>query len=389
MRGNDLVGYLKANRLRAFLTILLIATGIMSLVGVHTAIEALEDEVFTNFEKMGANSFVITSGVRGHTVITYQQAVAFKESFAHQGAVSIFTNLGSMPVKRGSTVPANPMTQIIAADHEYLQYRNISLKEGRLMTVGDIVSASPVCMLGHEIAGLLFENDLPTGNFITIAGIRYQVIGTITGTGSLFGSGPDSEIIIPVTSARGHFTYGGTSFNIGVSQSADAHDRAEYIFRGVRRLAPTDANDFKIVRSDSILEKLSKISGIITAVATITGLITLLGAAIGLMNIMLVSVKERTAEIGIRKAVGASAVKIRSQFLVESVAISQIGCIVGTVSGILAGNGVAILLGAAFVIPWMWILCSVVICLVVGVASGYLPAAKAAALNPVEVLGHE
>jgi putative ABC transport system permease protein len=181
----------------------------------------------------------------------------------------------------------------------------------------------------------------------------------------------------------------GTSFNIGVSQSADAHDRAGYIFRGVRRLAPTDANDFKIVRSDSILEKLSKISGIITAVATITGLITLLGAAIGLMNIMLVSVKERTAEIGIRKAVGASAVKIRSQFLVESVAISQIGCIVGTVSGILAGNGVAILLGAAFVIPWMWILCSVVICLVVGVASGYLPAAKAAALNPVEVLGHE
>jgi putative ABC transport system permease protein len=281
------------------------------------------------------------------------------------------------------------MTQIIAADHEYLQYRNISLKEGRLMTVGDIVSASPVCMLGHEIAGLLFENDLPTGNFITIAGIRYQVIGTITGTGSLFGSGPDSEIIIPVTSARGHFTYGGTSFNIGVSQSDDAHDRAEYIFRGVRRLAPTDANDFRIVRSDSILEKLSKISGIITAVATITGLITLLGAAIGLMNIMLVSVKERTAEIGIRKAVGASAVKIRSQFLVESVAISQIGCIVGTVSGILAGNGVAILLGAAFVIPWMWILCAVVICLVVGVASGYLPAAKAAALNPVEVLGHE
>ena len=147
-----------------------------------------------------------------------------------------------------------------------------------------------------------------------------------------------------------------------------------------------DDADFKIVRSDSMLLKLSQVSGIITAAAAMMGLVTMLAAAIGLMNIMLVSVKERTGEIGLRKALGASPGKIRGEFLAESVVISEIGCAVGTVVGILAGNATAMLLGAAFVIPWTWIFCAVVLCLVVGVASGYVPAAKAAALDPVEAL---
>ena len=384
MRGNNIVGYLKANKLRAFMTILLIATGITSLVGVLTAIDALKGEVFSNFEKMGANSFVVTA--LNTATIPYNQAVAFKERFPHEGAVTIFTHLGTMPIKRGSTIPANPITTVIAADHEYPDYRNITLEEGRMMTEGDVLSGSPVCLLGCGIAKSLFKDQVPTDGFISIAGIRYQVIGTITGAGGLLEGGPDSEIIIPVTSARVHFIPEGTSFNIGVSQCGDAHEKAESIFRGVRRLSPMDDADFKIVRSDSMLLKLSQVSGIITAAAAVMGLVTMLAAAIGLMNIMLVSVKERTGEIGLRKALGASPGKIRGEFLAESVVISEIGCAVGTVVGILAGNATAMLLGAAFVIPWTWIFCAVVLCLVVGVASGYVPAAKAAELDPVEAL---
>ena len=132
-----------------------------------------------------------------------------------------------------------------------------------------------------------------------------------------------------------------------------------------------------------------KTLGTITLIAGIIGLITLLGAAVGLMNIMLVSVKERTAEIGIRKAIGASSRIIRQQFLVESVSIAQIGCILGIVLGILAGNLVAMLMKAPLFIPWMWMVVAVITCLIVGVASGYLPAKKAAALDPIEALRYE
>ena len=283
-----------------------------------------------------------------------------------------------------------------------------------MLSSADIVSARAVCMLGRNVAQSLFKDDAPTGKHISLAGIRYEVIGTLAAGGGTsvgdfdsagpFGGGPDSEILIPVSNARLHFTSEATSFNIGVcsriiaktsvatkssvhgGDDEEIYDWAESVFRAIRRLSPADVTDFSIKRSDAMLAKLSKITGVITAAATVTGLITLLGAAIGLMNIMLVSVKERTREIGIRKAVGASVANIRRQFLLESIIISEIGCVAGTVTGMLAGNAVAMILGASFIIPWNWILFAVVMCLVVGVASGYLPAAKAAALDPVEAL---
>ena len=456
MSGNNIVGFIKSNKLRSFITILIIATGITSLTGVLTAVDALKREVMSNFEKMGTGSFSIVKK-RNHPSIPYHQALAFKQQLGCLQSVSIFTNLGNIPVKYGSITTTNPITNVVAADEAYLDYRNITVKEGRMFSGADIASARAVCVLGRNIAQSLLKDEVAVGKDISLAGIRYEIIGTLATGG---------EIIIPVSNARLHFTSESTSFSIGVcsgniaqqsivyqgiaqqsiayqsveaqgvsaqgveaqgvsaqsisSQSVapkhvdkrrdhkqpnmlprvmpprvgnvqvidneEVYDVAESVFRAIRRLSPTDVTDFSISRSDAMLARLSKITGIITSVAAITGLITLLVAAIGLMNIMLVSVKERTREIGIRKAVGASAAKIRRQFLLESIIISEMGCIAGTVTGILAGNAVAMLLGAPFIIPWEWIMFAVVMCLAVGVASGYLPAAKAAALDPVEAL---
>lgn len=167
------------------------------------------------------------------------------------------------------------------------------------------------------------------------------------------------------------------------------YDKAEQIFRGVRRLSPIDQDDFAIDRNESMMKESSKTLGTITIIAAVIGLITLLGAAVGLMNIMLVSVKERTAEIGVRKAIGASSKMIRQQFLFESIVIAQIGCLLGIVLGVAAGNGVAVLMKASFVMPWLWMLLAIVVCLIVGVSSGYLPAKRAAALDPIEALRYE
>ena len=401
---NVAIKSIKTNRLRSALTILIIAIGITSLVGVLTATDALKSEVFSSYEKMGMTSFYIgqkrvtaqTSEhkrIRNNEEITYFQAHRFKEKFDEPCAVTIFTVVNAT-VKYGAQT-STPVISVMAAEENYLEYMNSSVAQGRGILESDVELASYICIIGTSVAKSLFLNENPLGKVLTIGGVRYEVVGIIKTMGAAFGNSLDNEVVIPISNARSHFMNSNTSFMVGVipkivsEDMSPLYDKAEQLFRSIRRLAPIDESDFDLVRSDAMLSDLAKVMETITISAAIIGLITLLGAAVGLMNIMLVSVKERTSEIGVRKAIGASASRIKQQFLLESIVISQIGCAFGVIVGIIIGNATALLMGVSFIIPWIWILFAVIVCLIVGISSGYIPAVRAADLDPIEALRYE
>lgn len=397
---------IRSNGLRSLLTILIIAVGITSLVGILTATDALKREVFTSFEKFGTTSFSIvrkyfsTEGgararIRNNTVITYSQALAFKKNYGEEQLVSIYAGVASNVAVKYEGQSTNPTARVTAADENYLRYSNTSISKGRGISLNDIDLAAQVCVVGSGIVRTLFQGEEDAlGKVISVQGYRYEIVGVTESQGSSFGGSADANVIIPVSTARFGLVGENTSFSIGVvpaefEMGKDYKAEAEQVMRGVRRLSPIDETDFRISSSESMMQNLTEVMGVITIVSACIGLITLLGAAVGLMNIMLVSVKERTREIGTRKALGASAKTIKEQFLFESVVISQIGCALGVFMGVLAGNLVAMAMKASFIIPWLWILAAIAVCLVVGIASGYIPAVRASRLDPIEALRYE
>ena len=249
--------------------------------------------------------------------------------------------------------------------------------------------------MGKDVVTKLFKNGIdPIDKIIAVGNGKYKVIGVLKSKGSSFGGSGDRICLLPITNVRQYYSQPQANHNIFVkpydAKLLDiAVSEAEGTFRITRRLQPGDNNDFRIEKSDNLSKMLIDNMKFVTISATIIGFITLLGAAIGLMNIMLVSVSERTREIGIRKALGARSKTIKQQFLFEAIIISQLGGLLGIVLGILTGNIISLIIGSSFIIPWLWILTGILLCFVVGVSSGYIPAVKASRLDPIIALRHE
>ncbi len=397
---------IRTNLLRTILTVFIIAIGISALVGILTAIDSIKGSISTSFARLGANTFSI--GSRGVTVqigatrertrnfsfISFEQANQFKEEFNFPAKVSVNTRASGNAVAKFKDKNTNPNIDVIGIDENYIHTAGFEIERGRNITAFEVETNQHVALIGRGIVDILFESgEDPIGNIVTIGNGRYRVVGILKEQGDAFGGG-DDDCLLPITNVRQYFSRPQMTFNINVMPNSPelldiGISEAEGLFRIIRGNRVGEESDFNIEKSDSLANLLIENLRYVTLAATFIGIITLIGAAVGLMNIMLVSVTERTMEIGIRKAIGAKATIIKYQFLFEAIIIGQLGGILGIFLGILVGNVVSLLINSPFIVPWIWILSGVLLCFIVGLASGYLPAVKASKLDPIVALRHE
>ncbi|MDZ4847527.1 MAG: ABC transporter permease [Chitinophagales bacterium] len=396
---------IRSNLLRASLTIAIIAIGIMALVGILTAIESIKSSIVVNLSAMGSNTFTIrekrTTGrgsvggkIEDAPLITFNQAQFFKERYQRGDIVSINTRATSGASIQRKSEKTNPNITVMGVDENYLQVSGYKLAKGRNFSKHELENGTNSCLLGYALAKRLYDKkDTVENSAVTIGSLRYRVIGTLAEKGaSVMNS--DNVVLVTVQNARKAFSGSTRKYTISISienpEELDAAtDEATGTFRSIRKLNPAENEDFEISRSDKLATTVIGNIRYVTIAATLIGIITLIAAGIGLMNIMLVAVAERTREIGISKAIGATNNIIRGQFLMESVVICQLGGLLGIFFGILMGNVVSIFLKSGFIIPWLWITLGFIFCLFIGLAAGIYPAIRASRLDPIDALRYE
>jgi putative ABC transport system permease protein len=397
---------ISGNMLRSVLTLLIIAFGIMALVVILTATEGIKTKILSSFTEMGSNTFGIRNegqvrkrgGGRSRDAenppITLQQANDFIKSFKYPATISVSKMADGSAVVKSERTKTNPNVKVFGIDEFYLKVSGLNIAEGRNFSKGEIESGTDVILLGKDVVAKVFlPNDTVIGSLVNIGSKKYKVVGILASKGASQMT-TDNQVLIPVINAKRTFPdeKGTYMLNVMVTNPEEldlAVDEAIGIFRAVRKLRLGDENDFDISKSERIASEMIQNISSIKFATIIIGILTLIGAGIGLMNIMLVSVNERTREIGVSKALGANKRTIVIQFLSEAVIICQIGGFFGIVLGVLLGNVVGLLLQTGFIFPWAWVISGFIFTFIIGLAAGIYPALKAADLNPVDALRYE
>ena len=399
------LGAIKSQMLRTVLTVFIIASGIWALVGILSAVSALENSLLHNFASMGSNTFNISrydfssqinsDDKKINPIIDYSQAKLFKETMkAPYSQTSISFTASSIVEARYESKKTDPEVTVIGADENYFTNSGLEIASGRTLTDIDIKNNIANCVVGADFIKGILKDVSPLDKIISIRGKKFKVIGVLKEKGSLFGNKQDLRIFIPLQAARSLFSAPNIDYEIKtlVTETAflnNAIEEATLTMRQIRHLNPSQENNFGISRSDDLINSLKNQTMMLTVIAWIIGIITIFGSSIALMNIMLVSVTERTKEIGIRKSLGANRHTIRWQFFTETIVIGQLGGILGMILGVITGYIFTKLVGFEFVIPWVAIFAAIATSFIVAVISGLYPAIKASNLDPVEALRYE
>ena len=400
------INAIAAHKLRSSLTLLGILIGVFSIIVVMTAIRALQGNIESNMQQLGSDTFQMQRfpAIRvdddsesmdkyfRRKRFYYADAAAIREraTLAKSVGVSADADVGEVVSRFRKT---NPSIIFRGMSPEAFETQNFSVAEGRPFVESDMSGSRNVAVLGSDVARKLFPFGSPLGEWVQFKGVKYNVVGVLEPKGSMFGRSQDEFMVVPITTVLNRYGRE-TSLRIQVqahSQSvySDTLEQVRGILRALRKVPPGEEDDFEIVSNDSLIKQFRTITLAVRAGAGVIASIALVAAGIGIMNIMLVSVTERTKEIGIRRAIGAKKRNIMTQFILEAVVLSEIGGIIGIVLGIVAGNLAAAALNTPPVFPWDWALIGLFVCSVVGIAFGTYPAWKAANLDPIESLRYE
>jgi putative ABC transport system permease protein len=399
-------GSLGANKLRSFLTMSGITIGVFSVIGVMTAVSALRGSIETGLSFLGSNMFqfskwpaITIDGNDWHKYamrrnITLAQARRYVELMRGASEVICLQASGNPVQATYGGRKTTPDVSFWGSDEYNLDANRFTIETGRNFTEADNNLVRPVAIIGQDIVSKLFPSENPLGKLVKANDRTYEVIGTFAAKGTSFGQSQDNCVVVPVE--RYLMDFGANNFSIDIATASpsqllynDTMDRGIGAMRMARGLRPGQANDFELYSNDSLIAAFAKIADVVSSGAFIISAIALLAAGVGIMNIMLVSVTERTREIGVRKAVGARKIIILTQFLVESVVLSVSGGLLGIVLGTIAGDALALFLSVSIVFPWGWAAVGVIVCSLIGIVFGMYPAWKAASLDPIDALRFE